>query len=125
MRVIMFHPRFAALVKAGRKTQTIRGAARCAAGDVLSLREWTGRPYRSKQRTLLTVECAAVRPIEFDAAGALSVEGRKIRLAVVRAWFAEADGFEDYVGMVTWFAATHGLPFTGELIQWTFPGPTF
>jgi hypothetical protein len=38
MRVIMFQPRFAGLVEAGLKTQTIRKNARCKIGDTLSLR---------------------------------------------------------------------------------------
>jgi hypothetical protein len=32
--------------------------------------------------------------------------------------FAQADGFVNWVEMVSWFSATHGLPFVGHLIMW-------
>jgi hypothetical protein len=52
--VRMFKPRFARLVETGEKLQTIRPMPKRLPeiGDHLSLREWTGKPYRSKQRTL-------------------------------------------------------------------------
>jgi uncharacterized protein YqfB (UPF0267 family) len=58
-RTIMFQPRFARLVESGAKTQTIRVKSKAKhprplpkPGDFLSLREWEGKPYRSKQRKL-------------------------------------------------------------------------
>jgi hypothetical protein len=63
MRVIMFQDRFAELVRGGDKCQTIRWSARCRPGDVLSLRRWTGKPYRSKQETLREAVCTAVSPV--------------------------------------------------------------
>jgi hypothetical protein len=52
MKVLMFQPRFAPLVEAGTKTQTIRPVRRrpIVVGDELSLRAWTGLPYRSPQQ---------------------------------------------------------------------------
>jgi hypothetical protein len=32
--------------------------------------------------------------------------------------FAIADGFDSWLHMVEWFSNTHGLPFSGVLIQW-------
>lgn len=32
--------------------------------------------------------------------------------------FAIADGFDNWLHMMEWFANTHGLPFTGDLIEW-------
>jgi hypothetical protein len=50
----MFQDRFADKVRDGRKLHTIRKTARCKVGDTLSLRRWSGTPYRSKQELLRT-----------------------------------------------------------------------
>lgn len=108
--VILFQPRFAALVQAGTKCQTIRPPRQRAiqVGDTLSLRQWTGKPYASKQRILRTAICTAVGPIFLDC------DCTDERLAA-------ADGFATAAEMVAWFAATHRLPFSGILIQWAGP----
>lgn len=119
MRVVMFQPRFAKLVGSGDKTQTIRRKARCKPGDQLSLREWTGLPYRSKQRELREpAPCTNVQPIRLDLADGrlrITVSGR------VRMFpddVARADGFSCAAEMREWFDDTHGLPFEGDLIEW-------
>src|SRR5688572_20047442 len=55
MNVILFQNRFEAPILAGVKTCTIRahrrdGRPRAVEGEAVSLRVWTGAPYRSKQR---------------------------------------------------------------------------
>lgn len=116
MRVILFQDRFAELVRAGTKRQTIRKAAKCKPGDELSLRRWTGKPYRSKQEALRPIEiCRAVEPIrlaieDYVEAGA----GEVARQALI----AKADGFSCYADMLEWFEKTHGLPFKGEIVKW-------
>ena len=124
MRVIMFQDKFAPKVRDGSKCQTIRKAARCKAGDTLSLRRWTGKPYRSKQEILREVVCESAEPVlilrppgEATAAVGLNV----IRGGDMDA-FARADGFADFGEMVKWFENTHGLPFNGWLIKWSNPG---
>ena len=124
MRVIMFQDKFAPKVRDGSKCQTIRKAARCKAGDTLSLRRWTGKPYRSKQEILREVVCESAEPVlilrllgEARAAVGLNV----IRRGDMDA-FARADGFADFGEMVKWFENTHGLPFNGWLIKWSNPG---
>ena len=109
----MFQDRFAALVADGTKRQTIRAVARCAVGDTLSLRRWTGKPYRSKQETLRQAVCTAVRAVtisHFDAA----IDGRPTSGQHI----AVCDGFCDWEDMRDWFERTHGLPFRGALIEW-------
>ena len=32
--------------------------------------------------------------------------------------FAKADGFKNWAALYEWFAATHGLPFEGWVIDW-------
>lgn len=123
MRVYTFKDRFASLVKAGNKRQTIRPTAKCKPGDLLSLRRWSGRPYRSKQEILLDgVICTGVYRVSIypnnvgiewnsePAPNYLSLDA-----------FAQADGFADYNSMLAFFSAQYRLPFNGALITWAFP----
>lgn len=59
MKVLLFQPRFANLVAAGTKRQTIRPTRKIpiVRGDDLSLRQWQGLPYRSKQVELARGLC--------------------------------------------------------------------
>ena len=116
MRVILFQDRFAALVKAGTKTQTIRKTARCVPGDALSLRRWMGKPYRSKQEELGTAICTRVSAVWLTSYAVDINENFVDENA-----FARKDGFVDFGDMVLWFGMTHGLPFEGYLIEWETP----
>jgi hypothetical protein len=111
--VIIFQPHFANLVRRGDKNQTMRKKARCKPGDTLSLRQWSGRPYRSKQVLIKEVVCKSVAPVCVDAVG-VTVDGRHVD----EEEFARKDGFEDFSDLLRWTAATHRLPFHGELISW-------
>jgi hypothetical protein len=63
MIVYMFQDRFSELVRDGSKRQTIRkGLPRCKPGDTMSLRRWTGKPYRSKQEELRVAVCTETVP---------------------------------------------------------------
>ena len=107
MPTLLFSRRFAPAVEAGTKRQTIRPPRKrpIRAGDQLSLREWTGAPYRSKQRTLGFGVCMSVEPVEIGLDFADDEESRR-------------DGFADAADMRQWFEATHGLPFHGLRISW-------
>lgn len=114
--VRMFQPRFAPMVEAGTKLQTIRPwPKRCPAiGQRISLRAWTGKPYRSKQRVLAEgsvtdFKVVAIYPedVVLDGVPVFDPDG-----------FARADGFRDMADMLAWFAETHGLPFHGVMICW-------
>lgn len=110
----MFQDRFAGKVRDGTKPHTIRKTARCKPGDVLSLRRWTGKPYRSKQETLRVETCLSVEPVRVSNDG-VSVGGRWVDAEQI----AKADGFVDFGEMVLWFGMTHGLPCDGALIRWS------
>lgn len=115
----MFKPRFARLVEDGSKRQTIRMRARCVPGDVLSLREWSGAPYRSKQRLLEVpgpVVCSEVLPVVVHGGG-ISVGGHELSAFAMRV-SALLDGFYSVDEMMAFFSAGYGLPFTGEIIKW-------
>ena len=61
-----FQPRFSRLVESGAKRQTIRKTPKRMpkVGDTLDAREWTGAPYRSKQRKLLEAPLVSVSEVE-------------------------------------------------------------
>ena len=113
MRVIMFQDRFAELVRSGIKQQTIRKSAPCKEGELLSLRRWSGKPYRSKQKTLRSAICLDVLPVSIYCDG-VRVDGN----AVPGKYMAVLDGFRDWYEMREWFEKAHGLPFDGWLITW-------
>jgi hypothetical protein len=114
MKVLMFQDRFAGKVRDGSKPHTIRKTARCKPGDVLSLRQWTGKPYRSKQEVLREEVCQTVTPCEINWDG-MKV-GNTILLYPNK--LAMADGFTGWPDMRDWFEHTHGLPFHGAMIFW-------
>jgi len=132
VRVVMFKPQFAPLVEAGTKRQTIRPTPKrpIPVGRMLSLREWRGKPYRSKHRLLREARCTRVCSVRLghnrarngpeDRSG-MMVAGREL---VTRRHddecyaFAKADGFACMYDMLRWFEKTHGLPFEGVLLKW-------
>ncbi len=135
MRVLLFEPRFAALVADGRKRQTIRATARCTPGDRLSLRRWSGKPYRSSQIELARGVCAEVLPVSIgrgEWGDGLRVGDRDLGywgdgdvwLMHDRMYFARADGFESMTELLNFFrhrkqrGKPAAWPFTGFVIRW-------
>lgn len=112
MIVRLFQPRFASLVESGVKLQTLRKTPKRMpkVGSKISLRVWTGNPYRSKQRVLKESIITRVEPFDLDA--------MRLDEPAKRDAFARADGFADWADMLAWFVQTHGLPFRGILIAW-------
>lgn len=114
MRVRLFKPRFAALVKSGQKRQTIRPIPKRMpkAGEKESWRQWTGKPYRSPQIKLAKVELTSVAKITIFE-DAIHIAGWAAPMDTV-AW---ADGFQNFDELRDWFKAEHSLPFDGILIR--------
>lgn len=125
MIVKTFKPRFAPLVEAGKKTQTIRPVPKRKqdmpkVGQEISLRTWTGRPYASKQRVLRSGIITSVSRVRIGKKS-VAIFFNGTRLSVLQEYldgFAVDDGFRNWAEMREWFAAEHGLPFAGILIQW-------
>jgi hypothetical protein len=123
MRVIMFQDRFVDKVRSGAKTTTIRTSDwHIKPGTVLSLRRWTGKPYRSKQEILREAVCVSVEGIHISKigcavetipgySGGFTERGHENDIA-------KQDGFASFPDMVDWFEKNHGLPFDGYLIRW-------
>ena len=107
MPTLIFQPQFCSAVQSGAKTQTIRPPRKrpIRVGDPLSLRAWSGKPYRSKQSILAFGVCSAVEEITINDDFADEAEARR-------------DGFKTAAEMRDWFAETHGLPFRGVRVSW-------
>lgn len=114
----LFQPRFAPLVESGQKTQTVRKTPKRMpkVGDLISLRTWTGKPYRSKQRVLRESTIIRVAQV-FIGLKTVNVGGKGLDLIDIID-FAKRDGFDGIHDMLEWFKNNHDLPFTGILIQW-------
>ena len=100
-----YHPKagqptgFRESILAGRKIHTLRqSAGNRKTGDTVSLREWEGRPYASRQ-----VEFAQCRII----VDALTITGVPVDDWVVSN-IARCDGFNDPLDFALWF--TKGKP---------------
>ncbi len=132
------HPRhgeltgFEGKLAAGTKIHTIRADAKGwwvknaeainSGRKYLSLREWTGRPYNSEQRTLFVLERIGLQSITMtysstDELPQAWVDGKKIPVEQL----AKNDGLsvEDFVA---WFFGTplyNGNTFEGKIIHLT------
>ena len=120
--VRLFQPRFAPLVEYGTKRQTVRLTPKRMPlpGDRISLRTWTGKPYRSKQRVLREATITQVHAVTLSDTGRellLGYANHSLSPEELNA-FAQADGFKNAIEMFNWFEQTHGLPFAGVLIKW-------
>lgn len=113
--VRMFKPQFADAVRQGTKRQTVRPipVRLPKAGDRISLRMWSGKPYRSKQTLLRETMVISVSDCCITGVS-VTVRGREQDPEI----FARADGFDSFATMRQWFLETHGLPFQGILIEW-------
>lgn len=63
MIVLMCQDQFVPKILDGSKLTTIRRIRKRGnpkPGDILSLRRWTGKPYRSKQEEIKIVKCKSV-----------------------------------------------------------------
>lgn len=124
MRVIMFQKRFAQAIKDGTKLHTVRrlGSLHTRPGHPLSLRYWSGLPYRSKQVEIRPVRCFFVAEIEITRLEGIMFNGQRLTTDE-RDALAIGDGFRDRTEMRRWFAENHKLPFTGDFIAWDYnPG---
>lgn len=117
----MCQKRFVDQIKAGSKIHTIRrfGSLHTRPGHDLSLRYWTGAPYRSKQREIRTVKACFVAEVEITRFEGIRLNGQLLT-TIERDALAVGDGFRDRIEMRRWFADNHRLPFTGDLIAWAY-----
>lgn len=113
MSDINFHRKFAADIKSGLKTQTIRRTAACKTGD--SLRLFAGAGI-SASDLIGTATCAICEPITI-AEEYVSVGYWRLPSGDAE-HIAKIDGFPNLDAMRDFFSAKYGLPFDGYRIMW-------
>ena len=120
--VRMFKPQFADLVASGKKLQTVRPLCKRMPkkGDTISLRKWSGAPYRSKQVVLCNSIIRDVRLVKITEKDG-GCHQTSPSDGISSHDFARADGFKDFFEMRDWFKSQHTLPFVGIVIYWEPP----
>lgn len=121
-----FIPDMARKVEAGTKRQTVRPWPERVqdiprAGHRISCREWTGRPYNSKQRELCRGDIIEVHKIEIRRGSIfLDNDDSSITFTAPQRMteFAKADGFESLHDFHAWFLKKRVSKFVGVLIMW-------
>jgi hypothetical protein len=121
MPALNFQARFARAVETGRKRCTIRAPRKreIRVGDTLHL--FTGM-RTSACRKLKAATCCHVTPITIALlprrqSPIIKLNDKVLSEPAART-LARRDGHATLAGFIDFFAATHGLPFTGALICW-------
>lgn len=130
MVAINFKPEFIVLIDSGQKTRTVRRVRKSGnpkRGDILQL--YVGLRTKACEK-IREVRCTRVRPIRITRMG-VTLGDRVLYAGDSPAYqgapdpeaydgdFARADGFDCFTDMVDFFHQQYGLPFEGQLIEWT------
>lgn len=107
---------------AGVKDCTIRarrrdGRPRAREGETVSLRVWTGLPYRSKQREFAQRPVKFTFPVRVSAGGIDRLDLAEGRSRLSTKHLARSLGFKNWREARRWYEEAHGLPFEGELVH--------
>lgn len=115
-----FKYRFAKKVGSGEKRHTVR--ARRKDGK----RPQVGQPFRAytgmrtkKCEPILFSHISGVQEVRIELEGGIYIDGRRLKVEEADR-FAVADGFTSVTEFYEFFRDTHGLPFEGDLIHWSF-----
>lgn len=127
MRTILFSPQFAPLVLAGLKNCTIRrhrDDRPVAVGERMSLRAWSGLPYRSKQIRLRDVVITSTTNVvmvwdsDYESGPVVHLDRRQADWDTVKR-IAREDGFTDVTQFIDWFLPDREQScFYGLIIRW-------
>lgn len=117
-----FKERFAKKVASGEKLHTIRATRKDGHRPRIGQPMHAYNGLRTKKtKLLLRSTVSKVDRISIAVDGSIVVEGRgKLTVDEAHA-LAMADGFTSATELYEFFKETHGLPFEGDLIHWTFP----
>lgn len=117
MPVISFDARFADAVACGAKRQTIRPRRKkpVKIGDKLHL--FTGLRTKARRRLGLGI-CVDVQDIRIESDDSVALDGVHLLRDELHG-LAQADGFDNTAQFIEWFRSHYGLPWVGQMIQWT------
>ncbi|MCP3941069.1 MAG: hypothetical protein GY710_06255 [Desulfobacteraceae bacterium] len=118
MPALNFKKEFAAVVKMGKKNQTIRALRKDGRnpkpGQTLFL--YTGMRTKSCLK-LKEVECKSVEQIYIHEDFNISLASKDLSYTESLG-LVKKDGFKNIGDFMEFFRKTHGLPFNGLLIKW-------
>lgn len=123
VKILMFKRRFVPMIEIGVKISTIRGYGnKVQVGDTVSMRYWSGAPYRSKtvefwMDTVASIEPCLIGHSTSDVFICVGQNHRHISYDSRHA-IARGEGFKDWWEMSQFFIAMHDLPFCGKIIRW-------
>lgn len=135
MVALSFKPEFVIAIDAGQKSRTIRRVRKAGnpePGKPLQL--YTGMRTADCEK-IRDATCTRVRPVLIDYMG-ITLSGRRLWAGDAPAYqggpdpehydgdFARADGFDSFSDMAEFFKKQYGLPFEGQLIEWSLAIPS-
>lgn len=135
MVALNFKAEFVIAIDGGQKTRTIRQVRKSGnpkRGDVLQL--YTGMRTKACEK-IRDAKCIRVRPVTICHMG-VKLDGKNLLAGDSPAYlggpdsegwdgdFARADGFDTFSDMVEFFEKQYGLPFNGQLIEWSLSLPS-
>jgi hypothetical protein len=105
------------------KHHTIRAGSRWKVGDMISLRVWSDKPYRSKQIEFAQVEVKKVWSIEINViqtSPVIIIEGKRLTYEAGKE-LASNDGLSltDFIGWFSIHPKKKSQLFTGQIICWS------
>ncbi|HMI56402.1 MAG TPA: hypothetical protein VK494_09455 [Gemmatimonadaceae bacterium] len=130
MVALNFKAEFVDRIDGGEKTRTIRQTRKAGnpkRGDLMQL--YTGMRTKKCEK-IRDVICTSIRPVLINHMGVV-LDGRHLWAGDAPAYqggpqpdyydgdFARADGFDCFGDMLDFFDRQYGLPFEGQLIEWS------
>lgn len=134
MVALSFKSEFVVAIDAGEKRRTIRRVRKVGnpePGKPLQL--YSGMRTKDCEK-IRDATCTRVRPVIINHMG-VRLDGRQLYAGDAPAYqggpdpdqfdgdFARADGFNSFPDMAAFFAREYGLPFEGQLIEWSLSIP--
>lgn len=119
--ILGFKQQFVPAVANGTKPHSIRADMRWREGMSIQFYENVRQPTMRIIRpdaVALVVQRLCIYPTVRSGQEPTTVVDGLILSPADSELLAQRDGFPNYSKMISWFAETHGLPFTGKLIIW-------
>ncbi|WP_210520792.1 hypothetical protein [Hymenobacter terricola] len=117
--ILGFTPDFVPLITSGTKVHTIRAGRRWVAGQPISFCTNRGPDNLAKfQPDGVAQTVQTSRAAEIHGTYLVEVDGRQLPSPEL-AEFVRRDGFKSVDHLFHFLTGYHGLPFVGQLINWT------
>lgn len=114
--ILGFKDRFVPRILDGTKVHSVRAGNRWKPGMVIHFYQHVRRPTMRKIRA--DAVCVGAHQIRIYDDGFVTCWGILYTAPDDLQAFATNDGFDSWTDLAAYLRATHGLPFTGQLVQW-------